>query len=104
MQSRSPRIAVIPARYGSTRFPGKPLALLGGKPLIVHVLQRVRQSALFDRICVATDDARIASVVQVVTHKPQPIHRSSRIWACALTRIASIWQRSRQVSQVEHSS
>ena len=61
---RPPRCAVIPARYGSTRFPGKPLALLAGRPLVVHVLERVRAAALFDRVWVATDDARIAAVVR----------------------------------------
>jgi 3-deoxy-manno-octulosonate cytidylyltransferase (CMP-KDO synthetase) len=64
MPPRPPRCAVIPARYGSTRFPGKPLALLAGKPLVVHVLERVRAALLFDQVWVATDDARIAAVVQ----------------------------------------
>src|SRR5262245_58370570 len=64
MPPRPPRCAVIPARYGSTRFPGKPLALLAGKPLVVHVLDRVRAAALFDHVWVATDDVRIAAVVQ----------------------------------------
>ncbi len=55
-------IAIIPARYASTRFPGKPLALLGGKPIIQHVYERV--SAVFPRLCVATDDERIAEAVR----------------------------------------
>ena len=55
---------VIPARYGSTRFPGKPLALLGGRPLILHVVDRVRQAALLDATVVATDDDRIAEAVR----------------------------------------
>ncbi|MDQ6950725.1 MAG: 3-deoxy-manno-octulosonate cytidylyltransferase [Mariprofundales bacterium] len=51
----------IPARYQSSRFPGKPLALLAGKPMIAHVVERARESAL-GRVIVATDDDRIADV------------------------------------------
>ncbi len=57
-------VAVIPARYGSSRFPGKPLAVLHGRPLVVHVLERVRAAAVFDAVWVATDDARIAAAVR----------------------------------------
>jgi len=57
-------IAVIPARYASTRFPGKPLALLNGKPIILHVYERVAESRLFQDVIVATDDKRIAEAVQ----------------------------------------
>lgn len=55
-------VAIIPARYASTRFPGKPLAILGGKP----VIQRVYEQALkvFENVYVATDDDRIYSAVQ----------------------------------------
>lgn len=53
-------IGIIPARFGSTRFPGKPLALIAGKPMIGHVIERARQA--IDRIVVATDDNRIADV------------------------------------------
>ncbi|MFM8873848.1 MAG: 3-deoxy-manno-octulosonate cytidylyltransferase [Phycisphaerales bacterium] len=55
--------AVIPARMSSTRFPGKPLADLTGKPMIVHVLERVARCRSVGRILVATDDARIADAV-----------------------------------------
>lgn len=54
-------IAIIPARYASTRFPAKPLALLGGKPMIQHVYERVSQ--LLDNVVVATDDQRIYDTV-----------------------------------------
>jgi len=57
-------IAVIPARYGSTRFPGKPLALIAGRPLIRHVWERCRESGVFDQIIVATDDRRICDAVR----------------------------------------
>jgi len=52
-------LALIPARYDSTRFPGKPLAAEMGKPLIQHVVERVRDCQTIDRIVVATDDQRI---------------------------------------------
>jgi len=52
-------LGVIPARYASTRFPGKPLALIGGRPMIQHVWERAAASELLDRVLVATDDQRI---------------------------------------------
>ncbi len=55
--------AVIPARYGSTRFEGKPLADILGKPMIQHVYEGVRQSKLIDEVIVATDDQRIREAV-----------------------------------------
>jgi len=57
-------IGVIPARYGSTRLPGKSLALLCGKPLVQWVYERARRARRLDRLIVATDDERIASVVR----------------------------------------
>jgi 3-deoxy-manno-octulosonate cytidylyltransferase (CMP-KDO synthetase) len=56
-------VAVIPARYASTRFPGKPLALIQGKPMIQWVYERTCQARLVDRVIVATDDQRIADAV-----------------------------------------
>jgi len=56
--------AVIPARYGSTRFEGKPLADILGKPMIQHVYDGVRQSKLIDEVIVATDDQRILDAVK----------------------------------------
>lgn len=57
-------IGVIPARYASIRFPGKPLAPLAGRPMILHVLAAARAAQKLDRVVVATDDARIADVVR----------------------------------------
>ncbi len=54
---------VIPARYGSTRLPGKPLLELQGKPLVIHVLERALQSGA-EGVWVATDDDRIREVVE----------------------------------------
>ena len=56
-------VAVIPARWASVRFPGKPLALLAGKPVIVHVCEQAKKAKHVQRIIVATDDARIVDVV-----------------------------------------
>lgn len=55
-------IGIIPARYASTRFPGKPLAMLGGKPVIQHVYEKV--AAVLEEAYVATDDERIFSAVE----------------------------------------
>lgn len=57
-------VGVIPARYASVRFPGKPLALLAGKPMVLHVLEAARGSRRLDRVVVATEDERIAAVVR----------------------------------------
>lgn len=58
------RLAVIPARYASSRFPGKPLALLCGKEMVLWVYDAVKSSLLFDRVLIATDDARIESAAR----------------------------------------
>ena len=57
-------IGIIPARYASTRFPGKPLHLLAGKPLIQHVVDRCHGASTLSEVIVATDDERIAAVVR----------------------------------------
>lgn len=56
------KIGIIPARYGSSRFPGKPLVDISGKPMIQHVFERAMESCL-DEIYVATDDQRIVDRV-----------------------------------------
>ena len=60
MNITSTATVIIPARYGSTRFRGKPLADLWGKPIIQHVWERAGRARLVDRVIVATDDERIA--------------------------------------------
>ena len=57
-------VAIIPARYHSNRFEGKPLALINGKPMIQHVVERAGRVELLTRVVVATDDTRIADVVR----------------------------------------
>lgn len=64
------KVAFIPARYGSTRFPAKPLALIAGKPLIVHVYERVAMAKGLDGVYIATDDERIA---EAVAHLGAPV-------------------------------
>lgn len=63
-KEQSPRVvAIIPARYQSNRFEGKPLALINGKPMIQHVVERAQAVELLSRVVVATDDQRIAECV-----------------------------------------
>lgn len=57
-------LGVIPARFESSRFPGKPLASLAGKTMLQHVWERARRSRLIGRVLVATDDRRIADEVR----------------------------------------
>ena len=59
----APVVAIIPARYRSTRLPGKPLALIDGRPMIEHVHRQAKAARLVDAILVATDDQRVAEVV-----------------------------------------
>lgn len=56
-------VVVIPARWASSRFPGKVLAKLGGKPLVLHACELARQARLVDRVLVAADDSRVESAV-----------------------------------------
>ncbi|MFC0471050.1 3-deoxy-manno-octulosonate cytidylyltransferase [Halalkalibacter kiskunsagensis] len=57
-------VGVIPARYGSTRFPGKPLALINGKPMIQRVYEQVKKSTELETVVVATDHEDIKKVVE----------------------------------------
>jgi 3-deoxy-manno-octulosonate cytidylyltransferase (CMP-KDO synthetase) len=56
-------IGIIPARYDSSRFPGKPLAMISGKPMIQHVFENASKARCLDELIVATDDSRIFEVV-----------------------------------------
>ena len=57
-------VAIIPARYDSNRFPGKPLAPIAGKPMIQHVMERAASVSMLSRVAVATDDTRIGECVE----------------------------------------
>ena len=55
---------IIPSRFGSSRFPGKPLAMLAGKPLVAWVVEAVKKASTLDEVLVATDDQRIVDAVE----------------------------------------
>jgi 3-deoxy-manno-octulosonate cytidylyltransferase (CMP-KDO synthetase) len=57
-------VGVIPSRFGSSRFPGKPLAQIAGKPLVAWVVEAVKKARGFDEVLVATDDERIVKAVE----------------------------------------
>ena len=57
-------VGVIPSRFGAQRFPGKPLVLIVGIPMIVRVIQQAQKAKRLDAVWVATDDHRIADVVE----------------------------------------
>jgi 3-deoxy-manno-octulosonate cytidylyltransferase (CMP-KDO synthetase) len=72
-------VAIIPARYHSTRLPGKALADIGGRPMIEHVYRRAAEAQGVDAVVVATDDQRIASAVEAfggVVRLTQATHRT----------------------------
>src|SRR5690554_318513 len=73
------KLAIIPARYASSRFPGKPLIDLNGKTMIQRVVEGVTNSKQFDEVVVATDDEKIANHVKAIGRKvilTKPTHES----------------------------
>lgn len=78
-------IAVIPARYEASRFPGKLLAPLGGVPVILQTYRTVVATQLFDDVMIATDDERIAEVIETAGGK---VFMSQQIHDCGSDRIA----------------
>ncbi len=88
-------VCIIPSRFASTRLPGKPLRLIGTKPLVRHVWDRARESRAFDRVIVATDDRRIADTVrgfggEVAMTSPGLRSGTDRVAAVARTLRASL--------------
>jgi 3-deoxy-manno-octulosonate cytidylyltransferase (CMP-KDO synthetase) len=88
-------VAIIPARYGSTRLPGKPLAKIGGKPMIQHVYESTVKARGLDRVLVTTDDSRVAQAVQdfggeVVLTSKNHASGTDRVAAVA-KRVRSDW-------------
>jgi len=84
-------LAVVPARYASTRFPGKIIAPLNGKPVVVHTYERVLRARLVSQVLIATDDAKVVEAVmpfgaRVVMTRPDH--------ACGTDRIAEVAQNS----------
>jgi 3-deoxy-manno-octulosonate cytidylyltransferase (CMP-KDO synthetase) len=80
-------VAIIPARYDATRFPGKPLAVLHGKPIIQHVSERVSSAHLIDSVYIATDDQRIFDAVSDFGGKAVMTSSEHR---CGTDRIAEV--------------
>ena len=82
-------VGVIPARFNSTRLPGKPLIEIAGKPLIEWVYQRARQASRLDDIIVATDDERIFQAVEGFNGK---VVMTSADHASGTDRVAEVAQ------------
>ena len=79
-------LGVIPARFASSRFPGKPLKVIAGKPLLQWVVEGARESKKINEVWLATDDERIADLgnqlkVKTVMTDPSLPSGSDRIWA-----------------------
>jgi len=86
---------IIPARWNSTRFPGKPLYLIAGKPLLRHVWERCRAARKLDSVIIATDDIRIATAAfewGAEVALTSPCHQSGT------DRIAEVARKARQFS------
>jgi 3-deoxy-manno-octulosonate cytidylyltransferase (CMP-KDO synthetase) len=82
-------IAVIPARYASTRLPGKPLRKIRKKPLIQIIYENVMGTGLFEEVIVATDDNRIFDTVQSFNGK---VEMTSSHYSCGTERVAKVAQ------------
>jgi 3-deoxy-manno-octulosonate cytidylyltransferase (CMP-KDO synthetase) len=78
---------IIPARYGSQRFPGKPLALIQGKPLIQWVYERARQASRLQKVIIATDDDRI---LETCTAFGAEVRKTSTAHRSGTDRIAEV--------------
>ena len=80
-------VAVIPSRYAAQRFPGKPLALINGKPMVQHVVERCLEAKCFSRVVVATDDERISAAVRAFGGEPM---MTSPACASGTDRVAEV--------------
>jgi 3-deoxy-manno-octulosonate cytidylyltransferase (CMP-KDO synthetase) len=78
-------VAIIPARFGSTRLPGKPLSQIHGKAMVQHVWERARRARSVDRVLVATDDERVAEAVRAFGGE---VAMTSRAHATGTDRLA----------------
>jgi len=90
-------VAVLPARWGSTRFPGKALHLIGGRPLIQHVWERCQRARKLDGIIVATDDMRIAEAAFAFGAE---VEMTSAKHKSGTDRVAEVARKLRGVSHV----
>ena len=82
-------IGIIPARYASTRFPGKPLVMIAGKPLLQHVVERCQRASTLGDVIVATDDERI----RVAASRFCRVEMTSAAHPSGTDRIAEVAQR-----------
>lgn len=90
-------VGIIPARWGSTRFPGKALHVIAGKPLLRHVWERCRRARKLENVIIATDDMRIAQAAfdwgaEVVLTSPR--HKSGT------DRVAEVVQKAKQFTHI----
>jgi 3-deoxy-manno-octulosonate cytidylyltransferase (CMP-KDO synthetase) len=95
MPTDSKVIAVIPARWASSRFPGKPLAIIQGKPMIQWVVEQTKKARSVSEVIVATDDERITKAVQgfggsVVMTSPDHLSGTDRVAEVAKSRDCEI--------------
>src|SRR5665647_1105971 len=84
MNPLPPCYGIIPARYASTRFAGKPLALILGKPMILHVYSRACQCPHLQQVVLATDDERIFSAAESLAI---PVLMTSSKHSCGTERV-----------------
>jgi 3-deoxy-manno-octulosonate cytidylyltransferase (CMP-KDO synthetase) len=82
-------LAVIPARSSSSRFPGKPLATIAGRPMIEHVVERVRRAQSVSRVVVATDDDRIKAAVEAFSGEAILTRRDHRSGTDRVAEVAA---------------
>jgi 3-deoxy-manno-octulosonate cytidylyltransferase (CMP-KDO synthetase) len=89
-------VGIVPARFASVRFPGKPLAPLAGKPMLLHVVDACRAARKLSRVAVATDDERIAAAArgagcEAVLTSPRAASGTDRLAEAALSLPADIY-------------
>jgi 3-deoxy-manno-octulosonate cytidylyltransferase (CMP-KDO synthetase) len=82
-------VVVIPARYGSTRLPGKPLVMLAGKPMIQRVYERAKMAERADRVIIATDDERIVKAVEAFGGEASMTRREHRTGTERVAEVAA---------------
>ena len=93
----SKSVGIIPARWASTRFPGKPLHLIAGKPLLRHVWERCQRARKLDALIIATDDMRIANAA---FHWGAEVALTSSHHRSGTDRIAEVAQKTKEFAYV----
>lgn len=93
----SKAVGIIPARWGSTRFPGKPLHLIAGKPLLERVWERCRRARSLDSVIIATDDMRIA---KAASDWGAEVSLTSALHRSGTDRVAEVVRKAKEVAYV----